>query len=160
MHAKNFSSVSEVAGRHVVVVGAGKTAADCMAEVASSKTASSVTWLYRQPHWPVPRFILGIPIRNIIFSRLIPGSTLPPYYTNHNRLGAIKRPFQRAFWWSVEKIINKMFHLDSDQGQRRPSMKLPQDIFFGGQVQSCMKLCAIVSFINKHCLICRYLSIP
>ena len=121
---------------HAPAPDPGKTAADCMAEVASSRSAASVTWLYRQPHWPVPRRILGIPIRSMFFNRGI-SAALPPYYDagRASRLGgALVGPLQRAFWWGLEYIVRGMFNLGDHDGQRMPASNLPQDLFFGGQV--------------------------
>ena len=88
-----------------------------------------------QPHWPIPRRILGIPIRSLIFNRLVT-SALPPYYTGREGKvgGAIVRPLQRAVWWSLEKVITGMFKLDDNEKQRLPALQLPKDMFFGGQV--------------------------
>ena len=48
LHAKQFTDASIAAGKRVVVLGAGKSALDRASELASSRTAASVTWLFRQ----------------------------------------------------------------------------------------------------------------
>ena len=78
-----------------------------MAEVASSHAAASVTWLYRQPHWPIPRRVLGIPIRSMFFNRCI-SAALPPYYDagRAGRVGGmLAQPLQRMLWWAFEGVI-------------------------------------------------------
>lgn len=69
LHAKDFTELALARNRRVVIVGAGKTALDCVSSVVSAKTATSVTMLYRQAHWPVPRRILATSIRNLLFNR-------------------------------------------------------------------------------------------
>lgn len=54
--------LSEFGGTYKQCFHSGKSAADCTAEVAASKSALSVTWLFRQPHWPVPRQLLGMQV--------------------------------------------------------------------------------------------------
>jgi cation diffusion facilitator CzcD-associated flavoprotein CzcO len=48
MHARDLKDASIANGQRVVVIGAGKTALDCAAEVVVSSRAASVTWLFRQ----------------------------------------------------------------------------------------------------------------
>jgi dimethylaniline monooxygenase (N-oxide forming) len=48
LHAKQFTDASIATGKRVVVIGAGKSALDRASEIASSRTAASVTWLFRQ----------------------------------------------------------------------------------------------------------------
>ncbi len=71
LHAKDFTDLSLARGRRVVVVGAGKTALDCVSNVVAANTATSVTLLYRQAHWPVPRNMLGTSVRSVMFNRWI-----------------------------------------------------------------------------------------
>jgi ABC-type phosphate/phosphonate transport system substrate-binding protein/NADPH-dependent 2,4-dienoyl-CoA reductase/sulfur reductase-like enzyme len=69
VHSCDFTDASvTVDGKHVVVVGGGKSAVDCAVE--SSRSAASVTLLQRTPHWPTPRKIAGlIPFQYIFLSR-------------------------------------------------------------------------------------------
>ena len=48
MHAKDFTSMDLAKGKRVLIVGAGKTALDCVAEVTASQAAKSALLLYRQ----------------------------------------------------------------------------------------------------------------
>ena len=93
-----------VKGRRVVVVGAGKTALDCVSGLVSANTAASVTMLYRKSHWPVPRSLLGISIRRLVFNRAFAGM-LPNYYTAgklERARAAVTKPMRRLFWKSLE----------------------------------------------------------
>lgn len=133
MHAKDFTSQSIIKSRNVLIVGSGKTALDCVAEVAASKQANSVIMLYRQSHWPLPRFLGGVGIRSVLFNRAIT-STLPPFYDEgpaSRACSACGNPFKRLFWWSLERYCKAVFHLDSSQ---TPTTKLPLDLFYGGQI--------------------------
>ncbi|KXZ50998.1 hypothetical protein GPECTOR_14g24 [Gonium pectorale] len=133
LHAKNFTETSAVSGRRVLIVGAGKTALDCVCSLVASRTASSVTMLYRQAHWPMPRSILGFSIRNLLFNRAIP-AMLPPYYTaspGARAVHAAARPLKRLFWKSMEAVISRKFHI---RNATRPHVPLPADLFYGGQI--------------------------
>merc|ERR1711972_909754 len=57
MHAEKFHDKSIAAGQRVIVVGGGKSAIDCA--VAAAKVAESSTLLFREMHWPVPRYLLN-----------------------------------------------------------------------------------------------------
>ncbi|KXZ51062.1 hypothetical protein GPECTOR_14g48 [Gonium pectorale] len=132
MHAQEFTNLSLAKGRRVVIVGAGKTALDCVCSLVASRTAASVTMLYRQAHWPMPRSILGIGIRSLLFNRATP-AMLPPYYTEGVRARAadsLMRPLKRLFWRSLEAAASRKFALP---GQCKPRVGLPCDLFYGGQ---------------------------
>jgi len=59
MHSFNFRDPSQVSGKTVVVVGAGKSAIDAATECIKGG-AKQVTLLRRQPHWPTPRKIANL----------------------------------------------------------------------------------------------------
>jgi cation diffusion facilitator CzcD-associated flavoprotein CzcO len=48
MHASDLKDASIANGQRVVVIGSGKTALDCAAEVVVGSKAASVAWLFRQ----------------------------------------------------------------------------------------------------------------
>merc|ERR1719463_281920 len=54
MHAEQFHDKDSVAGKKVIVVGGGKSAID--SAVAAAKSAKQSTLLFREAHWPVPRY--------------------------------------------------------------------------------------------------------
>jgi hypothetical protein len=45
-----------------------------------------------QAHWPVPRMLGSMSVRNLIFNRAI-GSMLPPYYADSKAAQATRRAF-------------------------------------------------------------------
>ncbi|GIL75068.1 hypothetical protein Vretifemale_4905 [Volvox reticuliferus] len=145
-------------GRRVVIIGSGKTAMDCASGLLVSRCAASVTLLYRSAHWPVPRSVLGIPVRRLLFSRAV-ASMLPPYYTAScvdRAVHAIVRPLKRLFWRGLECAINKKLHMGNGKLEA-PPVGLPGDLFYGGQIlddsgaemMHCEQLTAIKGEINK-----------
>ena len=79
IHSSAFTDASIVADKHVVVLGAGKSAIDC-AVAASKQQAASVTLMARTMHWPVPRYIAGVvPFQWGTYSRL-GHFLLPPHW--------------------------------------------------------------------------------
>ena len=104
LHAKDFTDYSVTRGRRVLIVGAGKTALDCMSGLVSANTAASVTMLYRKSHWPVPRSLLGVSIRRLMFNRTM-ANMLPPYYTAgklERASAVVTKPLRRLFWKGLE----------------------------------------------------------
>ncbi|GIL77224.1 hypothetical protein Vretifemale_6714 [Volvox reticuliferus] len=104
LHAKDFVDLSLARGRRVVIVGAGKTALDCVSSIVSTNTATSVTLLYRQAHWPLPRRMLGVSVRRLLFNRAMT-TMMPPYYTASNTTLAASKamaPLKKLFWRSME----------------------------------------------------------
>merc|ERR1712167_78081 len=68
LHSVDLKDIRQCSGKHVITVGAGKSAFDCAQ--FSAKVATSSTLLYRTAHWPVPRKILGlVPFQWATFSR-------------------------------------------------------------------------------------------
>ncbi|KXZ51030.1 hypothetical protein GPECTOR_14g27 [Gonium pectorale] len=133
LHAKDFVDMSIVRGRRVLIVGAGKTALDCVCSLVASRTAASVTMLYRQAHWPMPRSILGIGIRSLLFNRATP-AMLPPYYTagrGSRALDVVAQPLKRLFWKTMQGFVGCKFRITKEM---RPRVGLPADLFYGGQV--------------------------
>lgn len=69
-------SLDEVAGKHVIMVGYGKSAHDTAVELA--KVAASTTVVARDLLWKVPRYIGGVVnYKNLLLTRL--GEALFPY---------------------------------------------------------------------------------
>jgi dimethylaniline monooxygenase (N-oxide forming) len=59
IHAHDYRSADQLAGRDVVVVGAGNSAMDIAVE--SSSTARTTTWSVRRTEWVLRKFFLGKP---------------------------------------------------------------------------------------------------
>ncbi|PNW70719.1 hypothetical protein CHLRE_17g731700v5 [Chlamydomonas reinhardtii] len=137
LHARDFNSLEPLKGKRVLVLGAGKSAHDCSVLAASeaAKTAS-VTTLFRQAHWPLPREIFGIPFHKIVYTRFT-AAMLPAYYTAEGRLGkrvkhTLLSPLKRLFWGALERHVAGRMAL---RGHLRPERGFVQDLFFGGQIQ-------------------------
>ncbi|GLI59487.1 hypothetical protein VaNZ11_001372 [Volvox africanus] len=133
LHAKDFVDLSLARGRRVVIVGAGKTALDCVSSIISTNTATSVTLLYRQAHWPLPRRMLGVSVRRLLFNRAMT-AMMPPYYTARSTTLAASKaisPLKKLFWRSMESLISRKFRITE---QMRPRVHLPADLFYGGQI--------------------------
>ncbi|GIL69701.1 hypothetical protein Vretimale_10195 [Volvox reticuliferus] len=137
LHARDFVSVSGLAGKHVLVLGGGKSATDCAVVAASpSSGAASVTTLFRQAHWPLPRQLFGLPFHRIVYTRFV-AAMLPMYYTGQgNTVKRLKHtlqsPLKRLFWRTLESHVARKMRL---RGQLRPELDFVQDLFFGGQIQ-------------------------
>ncbi|KAG2495226.1 hypothetical protein HYH03_006500 [Edaphochlamys debaryana] len=133
LHAKDFTDLTLARGRRVVIVGAGKTGLDCVSSLVAANTAASVTLLYRQAHWPVPRRMLGTSVRYLMFNRMA-SNLMPPYYTAGpaQQMGArAMAPIKRLFWSTIESVILRKFQITE---QMRPRVQLPTDLFYGGQI--------------------------
>ncbi|GLI62580.1 hypothetical protein VaNZ11_005254 [Volvox africanus] len=137
LHARDFVSVSSLAGKRVLVLGAGKSATDCAVVAASpSAGATSVTTLFRQAHWPLPRQLFGLPFHRLVYTRFV-AAMLPMYYTGQG--SAAKRlkhtlmsPVKRLFWSTLQSHVARKMRL---RGHLRPELDFVQDLFFGGQIQ-------------------------
>jgi dimethylaniline monooxygenase (N-oxide forming) len=58
LHSCTFMDKEQVKGKKVVVVGGGKSAVDNA--VSAAKAGASSTLVYRDAHWPVPRYLLNL----------------------------------------------------------------------------------------------------
>ncbi|KAG2454841.1 hypothetical protein HYH02_000673 [Chlamydomonas schloesseri] len=133
LHAKDFTDLSLARGRRVVIVGAGKTALDCVGSIVATNTAASVTLLYRQAHWPLPRRMLGTSVRRLLFNRAMTGMMAPYYTASAGKQLAARAaaPLKKLFWRSMERMIGGKFRITE---QMRPRVHLPDDLFYGGQI--------------------------
>jgi len=134
MHAEAFDDMEIAIGKKVVVVGGGKSAIDCA--VAAAKVAKSSTLLFREAHWPVPRYLLNlVPFKWGTYSRF-GHSTLPAHYD----MGPLAKVLHKLasplkwFWW---RIVELMFRFQFGlTGDLVPSTRLEHDLFTGGQILS------------------------
>ncbi|KAG1670105.1 hypothetical protein FOA52_013681 [Chlamydomonas sp. UWO 241] len=134
MHAKDFTDTSLIRGRDVLIVGNGKTAHDCVTAAVASRLATSVVALYRNAHWPIPRYVCGIHIRNILFTRAT-SAMLPPYYTASSTrvcMSKVYAPVKRLWWGFMESHIRRKF--PQTAGAQRPAIDLPGDLFLSGKI--------------------------
>jgi dimethylaniline monooxygenase (N-oxide forming) len=134
MHAERFHDKEFVAGKKVIVVGGGKSAID--SAVAAAKVAESSTLLFREAHWPVPRYLLDlVPFKWGTYSRF-GHATLP---THHDvspvgkMLHLLATPLKWLWWRIVELMFRFQFRLSGDLV---PRTRIEHDLFTGGQILS------------------------
>lgn len=65
MHSRHYKSQTQVAGRRVLVVGAGNSACDIIRDAAHA-AGTTVTVSMRRPTWFVPKFLLGFPTHDVV----------------------------------------------------------------------------------------------
>merc|ERR1712151_512870 len=115
LHSCTFMDKEQVKGKKVVVVGGGKSAVDNA--VSAAKAGASSTLLYRDAHWPVPRYLLNlIPVQWGTYSRL--GHFM--LHASHDMTAfatwfhAVLVPLKWLFWRIVEIMFRFQFHLTGD----------------------------------------------
>jgi len=116
----------------VVVVGGGKSAVDNA--VSAAKAGASSTLIYRDAHWPVPRYLLNlVPFQWGTYSRL--GHFM--LHASHDMgplatwIHAVLVPLKWLFWRIVELMFCVQFHLTGDAV---PDVPIEIDLFTGGQI--------------------------
>jgi len=134
MHAEKFQDKAVAAGQRVIVVGGGKSAIDCA--VAAAKVAERSTLLFREVHWPVPRYLLDlVPFKWGTYSRF--GHSTLPMHWDLNRaercLHRLAAPLKWLWWRVVELMFRFQFRLSGDFV---PTTRLDHDVFTGGQILS------------------------
>ncbi|CAE8633462.1 unnamed protein product [Polarella glacialis] len=133
-HSSAFTDRKAAAGKHVLVVGGGKSAIDCA--VAAAKEGKTCTLVTRQMHWPVPRHLLNlVPFKWGTYSRF--GSFMLDAHHEQTPVGQCFHgalvPVKRAWWRVVEVMFRGQFRLPSDMV---PAIRIEHDLFNGGQVLS------------------------
>jgi cation diffusion facilitator CzcD-associated flavoprotein CzcO len=132
LHSCTFLDKEQVRGKRVVVVGGGKSAVDNA--VSAAKAGASSTLLYREAHWPVPRYLLNlIPFQWGTYSRL--GHFMLQASHDMGSLAtwihAVLVPLKWLFWRIVELMFCVQFHL---RGDAVPEVPIEIDLFTGGQI--------------------------
>merc|ERR1711907_760358 len=134
MHAERFHDKALAAGKKVIVVGGGKSAID--SAVAAAKVAECSTLLFREAHWPVPRYLLDlVPFKWGTYSRF-GHSTLPMHYDISlfaKILHCLAAPLKWLLWRIVELMFRFQFRLSGDLV---PCTRIEHDLFTGGQILS------------------------
>lgn len=119
MHVSSFHAPERLAGKDVVVVGFGKSATDAALE--SADVAARTTLVFREPHWPVPRKLLGVlPFKWAMLSRLT-SALIPPYYRPSRAervVHSLGRPLVWLWWRLVELLLIGQCRLGSQWGRR------------------------------------------
>jgi len=134
MHAERFHDKDCAVGKKVIVVGGGKSAID--SAVAAAKTAKSSTLLFREAHWPVPRYLLDlVPFKWGTYSRF-GHATLPTHY-DVSLLGKVLHLFATPLKWLWWRIVELMFRFQFRlSGDLVPTTRIEHDLFSGGQILS------------------------
>ena len=127
VHSSQLREDHLASDRHVVVVGAGKSALDCA--TAASKTSASCTLLFRTPHWAAPQRIFGVRYDHLMFTRA--AEAFAPYYRRRGLervLHGVASPLVAGYWrlqsWLIRRILNMPEPLV-------PSEPLPGDLNIG-----------------------------
>jgi cation diffusion facilitator CzcD-associated flavoprotein CzcO len=118
VHSSQSIKPEDMKGKRIVVVGAGKSAADCA--VFAAHEAQSSTLLFRRPHWLLPRYAFGfINMEFIATSRFI--EAFMPYYklTPLEDFLHRKSPLLARI---LDRIVLSLFRLN---------MRMPKELYPG-----------------------------
>ncbi|GFR53165.1 hypothetical protein Agub_g15888, partial [Astrephomene gubernaculifera] len=140
VHSRDFTDAGVAAGKRVLVVGAGKTAADVVTELTATCRAAEVTLLYRRPHWPLPRFVGPVSLKSLAYCRLTSAALLPAYYScgpTGRCAAACLTPLRKAFWVRFMSRVNAELRVKKTLGA--PDRPICQDIWYSGQVLDAAK---------------------
>jgi dimethylaniline monooxygenase (N-oxide forming) len=118
VHSSRATDPALLAGKRVVVVGAGKSALDCSAWAAEH--AQRCTLVFRTPHWMSPRLLPGgIPIDRLVLGRY------PELFFRYHHLTRVERVLQgpgkmltRLYWWAASLLFRTML--------RMPAVMVPE----------------------------------
>merc|ERR1712039_1041537 len=105
-----------------------------MGAVAAAKVAESSTLLFREMHWPVPRYLANlVPFKWGTYSRF-GHSTLPMHHAEpacSRWLHWLFTPLKWLWWRIVELLFWCQFRLPREQV---PKSRIEVDLFSGGQI--------------------------
>ncbi|KXZ45523.1 hypothetical protein GPECTOR_53g109 [Gonium pectorale] len=153
VHSRDFTDASVAAGKRVLVVGAGKTAADIVTELTATRTAAAVTLLYRRPHWPLPRFVGPVSLKLLAYTRLLSIALLPAYYDagpGGRFAAALLTPLRKAFWVRFMGRVNSALGVKKTLGV--PDRPICQDIWYSGQVVDAARWPEVIHNPKVHAL--------
>jgi hypothetical protein len=113
MHSKDYKRPEQLAGRRVLVIGAGNSASDIASEAARVGTSSDVSM--RRGYWFVPKILFGKPFHEafplatpIWLHRLLLRIVLKIAVGDYRRYG-LQRPEHKLFT-SVPTISSELLH--------------------------------------------------
>eukprot|EP00439_Symbiodinium_sp_Y106_P039506 s4102_g4.t2 len=152
LHSSELQDEKLLRGRHVVVVGFGKSALDCFA--LASAEAESVTLIARRPAWILPQRFLGLPLEWLASTRWFAKLVFPPY---HNAcllvrlLGYIVLPLQTVLWWVLAPLVWCHFLLPWSMW---PAYGLRWQLWHGHSVSICnaSKIKAVFGSVSTNCI--------
>lgn len=97
LHSSELTTIGQLDGQRVVVVGAGKSALDCAAVAADH--GSSCTLVFRSPRWMAPQYVLGIRYDWLFMNRFF------ELFYGYHRMGRLEaflhgplEPLVQVFW--------------------------------------------------------------
>lgn len=113
MHSTEMRSAYAAAGRRVVVIGLAKSAADVA--IAATKTARSVTLVFRRALWKMPqRFFGRVHLKYVLTTRFSEALFRYRAPTGFERaLHSVGRPLVWLFWRGIERHLRRAFRLDA-----------------------------------------------
>ncbi|KAK9811606.1 hypothetical protein WJX72_006857 [[Myrmecia] bisecta] len=126
IHSRQCTDTSIAAGKHVLVIGGGKSALD--AAENASKVARQTTLLARTAHWAIPRFLLHVVPQNIPFFSRLGAALWEPYYTAsrlHTLIFAILRPMIMLLWMGLASLVRLQL---GTSGHARPKRTFAKDM--------------------------------
>jgi cation diffusion facilitator CzcD-associated flavoprotein CzcO len=107
LHSSQLTDAALVAGKRVIVVGAGKSALDCA--TLAVQHAQACTLVFRSPRWMVPRYFFGIRYDWLFFTRFFES-----HYRYH-RLGPIEafvhgrlNPLIQLSWRMQSRLVQRV----------------------------------------------------
>jgi len=113
LHTTQVNDASVLAGKQVVVVGFGKSAADVAC--AAARTSASATLVFRRPLWKMPqRFFGRVHLRYVLTTRF--SEALFRYRAPAGLERVLHGPLRRGvwlFWRGVERTLRRGFGLAS-----------------------------------------------
>ncbi|KAG2443067.1 hypothetical protein HYH02_009482 [Chlamydomonas schloesseri] len=106
-----FASASDrlaalVSGKRVVVVGNGKSGEDVSVLVADTRSAKSVTCLYKEPGWSVPYYLLGLVNVKFALATRLGDSITQKLHAPPGLLGWLSRAVGWSQWRLIERAVD------------------------------------------------------
>lgn len=102
---RDVRDLGALAGRRVAVVGFGKSALDLAAFAA--ERGSQVHHVFREPRWLLPKYIFGVHMADVIFTRM--STAMLPSWVHPNGAEAVLHerlsPVVTGFWRMVTLLV-------------------------------------------------------
>ncbi len=124
LHSGACVDADLVRGKRVVVVGSAKSGLDCAAW--AGRLGHSCTLVFREPHWMLPRYLLGLlNLKWLLYTRFTQ-RFLAPYYRPGRLAVGLHRfaaPLVRGFWACVSAAVRRDA---AGTGELVPPWQLPE----------------------------------
>ncbi len=129
LHSSRLVDPALVAGKRVVIVGAGKSALDCATWAAGH--GRSCTLVFRAPHWMAPRYFFG----RIRFDRMVM-TRLAESFLRYHRLSRCEavlhgpaRALVSAWWRGYGRLLRRLLKMPP---VLTPDTRLPEGFEYLG----------------------------